>query len=247
MRNKMSLMISRAEGVTVFTVTSNPKSKWPLLCQLLGTLCYSPVCSVSQSLKQKMGRTHTVLGTLQILFGILNVAIWSIFTKGPFFTYVWASVFWFGGVLIAAGIICILANKFPSPCLVCFVVLVNLVSVGLAITAIVFCSVELRRVYFHIHCNPPDYSYDRTTASPLKRAQMNELLKECENFQELVKFMGGGVHVMMLVFASLQICLSISSSVLSLKALFKKKKGDEMEDPECFKPLVEEGLTSPTC
>ncbi|KAL7840151.1 hypothetical protein AOLI_G00254740 [Acnodon oligacanthus] len=248
--SRMSLMISRADGVTVFTVTSNPKSKWPLICQLLGTLCYSPVCSVSQSLKQKMGSFNKVLGVLQILFGVLNVAVWSVFTNAPALTYVWDSVFWFGGVLIAAGIICILADKFPSPCLVSFMVLVNVVSAGLAVSAIVFCAVDLRQIYFANRCNPPDYLYGhyygQTTVSPLKRAQINEQQKECENYQDLLRVVEGGVDIMMLVFSSLQICLAISSSVLSLKALCKKKKGDEMEDPEFYKPLVEEGLTSPT-
>ncbi|KAF5899083.1 transmembrane protein, partial [Clarias magur] len=57
----MSLTISRAEGVTVYTVNSNTKSKWPLICQILGTLCYSPVCSVSLSLKQQFGCALTAL------------------------------------------------------------------------------------------------------------------------------------------------------------------------------------------
>ncbi|XP_036414452.1 transmembrane protein 176B-like [Colossoma macropomum] len=249
----MSLTISRAEGVTVFTVTSNPKSKWPLICQLLSTLCCSPVCSVSQSMKQQLGSINKVLGTLQILFGILSVVVWCIFIDGPIFTYAWVSIFLFGGVLIAAGITCILADKFPSPCLVSFMVLVNLVSVGLAVTAIVFCSVALRLMYFDNNCNPVDYLYYSfhhekiTTVSPLKKAQINELLEECERYQDMLKFVQGGVEIMTIVFASLQICLTISSCVLSLKALFKKKKGDEMEDPEFYKLLMEEGLTSPAC
>lgn len=60
-------MISRAEGVTVYTVQSNPKSKWPLLCQILGTMCYSPVCSVSLRLKQQIGCALTALAVCYAL------------------------------------------------------------------------------------------------------------------------------------------------------------------------------------
>ncbi|ROL41440.1 hypothetical protein DPX16_6838 [Anabarilius grahami] len=46
----MSLTVSQDEGTTVITVTSNPNSKWPVLCQILGSLFCSdsPVCSVSE-------------------------------------------------------------------------------------------------------------------------------------------------------------------------------------------------------
>ncbi|KTG32264.1 hypothetical protein cypCar_00029803 [Cyprinus carpio] len=58
----VSLTVSQGEGLTVITITSNPKSRWPVLCQILGFLCYSPVCSVSQNMKGKLTNIHTALG-----------------------------------------------------------------------------------------------------------------------------------------------------------------------------------------
>ncbi|XP_017564205.1 uncharacterized protein LOC108433876 [Pygocentrus nattereri] len=246
----MSLTMTKAEGVTVFTVTSNPKSKWPLLCQLLGTLCWSPVCSVSQSLKQKIGRTHTVLGTLQILVGLMNVAFGCIFRSVGSFSY-WPlldSCFWLGAGFIAAGIVCILAEKFPSSCLLSFTILVNLVSVGLAITATVFYSVDLVWLPQRSECDQSylygnGYGYYRTTPSPEKKT----LTEDCERKEYIVKLVNRGLDILLIVLAVLQLCVTVSSCVLILKTLCKKKKGDDMEDPELHKPLVEEVLSNPAC
>ncbi|KAL0171351.1 hypothetical protein M9458_031662, partial [Cirrhinus mrigala] len=62
-RCSMTLTVSHDEGLTVITVNSNPKSKWPLLCQILGFLCYNPMCSVSQDVKKgKLKDVHTSFG-----------------------------------------------------------------------------------------------------------------------------------------------------------------------------------------
>ncbi|KAL7840152.1 hypothetical protein AOLI_G00254750 [Acnodon oligacanthus] len=249
-RIRMSLTMTKSDGVTVFTVTSNPKSKWPLICQLLATLCYSPVCSVSQSLKQKMGRTHTALGTLQILVGLMNVGFGCIYRSlGYYYSPLWDGCFWLGAVFIAAGIVCILAEKFPSSCLLSFSVLVNLVSAALAITATVLYSVDLARLPGLSNCNRRGYSYGyeygyySTTPSPDKKT----LIENCERNQYIVKMVYGGLEILMIVLAVLQLCVTISSCALILKTLCKKKKGGEMEDPELHKPLVEEVLSNPTC
>ncbi|XP_042596224.1 uncharacterized protein LOC122139930 [Cyprinus carpio] len=67
----MSLTVSRGESLTVITVTSNPKSKWPVLCQILGFLCCSPVSPASYEMKGKLMHVHTALGYL--IVGILCV------------------------------------------------------------------------------------------------------------------------------------------------------------------------------
>lgn len=58
----MSLTVSQDKGVTVITINSNPNNKWPILCQILGSLCHSPVCAVSQHVKAKMTEICTALG-----------------------------------------------------------------------------------------------------------------------------------------------------------------------------------------
>lgn len=59
----MSVTVSKAEGVTVFTLTSDPDSICPPLCQIFKGLCYSPTCcSVSQHLKKVQSTSQSILG-----------------------------------------------------------------------------------------------------------------------------------------------------------------------------------------
>lgn len=236
------MTVTKADGVMVFTVNSNPKSKWPLFCQLLGTLCCTPFCFVSKSMKQKLGSSHTVLGALQIMVGVSNMAFGSLVRNASYwYTMLWDGCFWMGAVFIAAGIMCILVDKFPSQCLMCFSILVNLVSFGLGITAIVFYSLEIdvSRRYTCEYNNRYSYYYDRTTPVP---TTMNprEDMKNCERYKALLTMLYGGMNIMMIVLCVLLLCLTISSCVLSLKALCKKTKENEVEDPELQKPLVED-------
>lgn len=59
----MSISMSRADGATVVTMTSDTRSSWPPLCQILKALCYSPVwCSVSERLRRLQTSSQTSLG-----------------------------------------------------------------------------------------------------------------------------------------------------------------------------------------
>ena len=58
----MSATMTKADGVTVLTLTSDPKSCGPPPCQILKTLCCSRVCgSVSQQLMVQRA-SQSVLG-----------------------------------------------------------------------------------------------------------------------------------------------------------------------------------------
>lgn len=60
---RMSVSMAKADGVTVFTLTSDPNNPWPPLCQILKGLCYSPMCcTVSQQLKKVQRTSQSVLG-----------------------------------------------------------------------------------------------------------------------------------------------------------------------------------------
>ncbi|MCJ8745447.1 hypothetical protein PDJAM_G00130210 [Pangasius djambal] len=253
----MSLTISRAEGVTVYTVHSNHKSKWPLFCQILGTMCYSPVCSVSLRLKQQLGCALTALATIQIMFGLMNLGFGSLTTAIYRMSDLGPVPFWLGGVIIVVGIMCILAEKFPSPCLVVLTVVMNIVSAGLAITAIVLYSVDLAQTRYY-WCQAPErrdpYDY-WTTASPLKKADWDEVFKRklevyrvCQENQLIMKTISGGLDIMMIVLAVLQLCVTISWCVLNIKALCKKEaNGQDVEDPELRKPLMDQEILNPVC
>ncbi|XP_016341328.1 uncharacterized protein LOC107688223 [Sinocyclocheilus anshuiensis] len=71
----MPLTVSQGEGMMVITVTSNPKSKWPALCQILSSLCYGPVCFASEDMKEKLTDTQRVIGIVQIVVAVMNLVL----------------------------------------------------------------------------------------------------------------------------------------------------------------------------
>uniref|UniRef100_A0A671L0R5 Uncharacterized protein n=1 Tax=Sinocyclocheilus anshuiensis TaxID=1608454 RepID=A0A671L0R5_9TELE len=118
----MTLTVSRGEGLTVITI--------------LGFLCYSPVCSVSQGIKKgKLKDVHTALGIVQMIIGVLNIGVGFVFTcLGSWFTMdrIAQAPFWLCSV-VRLGlflIICMFLNQL-------------LFSAALAITAVVLYSVDL--------------------------------------------------------------------------------------------------------
>uniref|UniRef100_A0A3B1JUB3 Transmembrane protein 176B n=1 Tax=Astyanax mexicanus TaxID=7994 RepID=A0A3B1JUB3_ASTMX len=247
----MSVTMTKADGVTVLTVTSNPKSRCPLLCQILGTLCCSPFYFVSGGLKQQLGSSHTLLGTLQIMVGVITMGFGGIVRSVGWSWWLYDGCFWIGAVFIAAGIVCILVKRFPSPCLICFSILVNLASFGVAVTAIVYYSMELDRMVWNYSCERNEwndgYRYGTTTTGPTTANSWAEYEENCERYKYMLKMTYGGMIIMMLMLSFLLVCVMISSCVLSVKALCKNYKENEMEDPELQKPLMDEVLSSPAC
>ncbi|XP_073703165.1 uncharacterized protein [Garra rufa] len=242
----MAVTVSKGEGLTVIAIASNPKSKWPVLCQILGFLCCSPVCSVSLNMKKKLTNIHTALGTMQIIvgfisivFGILlqSIQIWNILTYS-------GVVFWLGGVVIVIGIVTILAVKFPSPFLLVITVILNIVSAALAITFVVLYSVDLATGN-NLYCNNGYYSsYDNATPSP----EWMRLSEICMQYKYLNKIILGGLDIMMIVLSVLLLCVTISFCVLTGKALCKKDEDAKLvEDPELHKPLMEDATADPAC
>lgn len=65
--HRMSLSVSQDEGVTVITITSNPNSKWPILCQILGTPYVSTICLLPKNVNREMMSIETALGVSQTL------------------------------------------------------------------------------------------------------------------------------------------------------------------------------------
>ncbi|XP_066540094.1 uncharacterized protein [Hoplias malabaricus] len=250
----MSVTVAKSEGVTVLTVTSDPKSKCPLMCQILGTLCCSPFCSVSQTLKQKLGNIYTALGTAQIFYGLMNLAVGAVYNLIRIYGVLYDGAFWLGGVFIAIGIICVVTKRFFSQCLVTMMLLLNLASAALSITAVVLYAMEIYDIPYSYYYNCDWFNdrygygygygygfYPTTAPSDLKQ----KVMENCEDDMYRQKVLRGGMDIMMIFFGVILLCLTISSCVLSLKALCKKK-GDKM-DPEIYKPLVEEDLSSPEC
>lgn len=198
------MTVTKTEGVTVLTVTSDGRSNCPLLCQILGSLCYSPVCSVSQRLKENLGGRQTALG------------------------------------FIVFGVMCILAEKFPSPCLVGITGMTNVISAALAVTAIVVYAVDISTSAWD-----PNYRCDDEYPVPTKLPPETEKnIAICKRNTAALQVLGIGMDIIMIIFAALQLCVAISACVLAFKAACKKETAQQ--DPELSEPLVDETLSNPT-
>ncbi|XP_071253621.1 transmembrane protein 176B-like [Salvelinus alpinus] len=243
----MSVTVTKGGGVTVFTVNSKEGSSWTQLCQILGTLCYSPSCSVSQGLRRLQASSQTALGTIQIMVGVLNIGLGMILVSPDYSNN--GVPYWLGGVFIAVGIMCILAEKFPSPCLVGINVLMNLSGAALAITGIVLYAIDLAHYKFWWICNDDNYNwrddyYGGQVAKPPSYSERDRLLAKCKDAKQIAQMLMNALDIVLIVLTVLQLCVTISSAVLGIKALYKNGK-ENIRDLEQYKPLLEEVTTNP--
>nr|XP_040020333.1 uncharacterized protein LOC120810118 isoform X1 [Gasterosteus aculeatus aculeatus]XP_040020334.1 uncharacterized protein LOC120810118 isoform X1 [Gasterosteus aculeatus aculeatus] len=252
----MSVTVTKGDGVTVFTMTSDSKSLLPPLCQILKNLCYSPVCcSVSQHLRSVQRNAQSVLGALHIMVGLLNVTlgVLLIYFAGLFWMPSFFPV-WIGVIMMLFGIAGIVSEKRPSPCLVAVNVILNLAGVAFSITAIVLYSISIAHIGLWWMCNNYNggyygdyyggrYRQATTTVSP----EMTHMMEECLQGKELALVLLRGINGLLIVLSAMELCLAISSAVLGIKALMSRQKADEekMGDAELYKPLVEEDCSQP--
>ncbi|XP_053288308.1 uncharacterized protein LOC128449261 isoform X2 [Pleuronectes platessa] len=178
----MSVSITKGEGVTVFTMTVDPKSSCPPLCQIIKSLCYSPVwCTVSQQLRAAQRMSQSVLGALHIMTGLLHIGLGVILLNGRsgsgWVMDVTLFPVWMGVLFTLFGVMCILSEKFPSLCLVSINVILNMTGVAFALTAIVLYSINMAGVSLWWMCRD-DYqlNYDDQipTMSTEKRGRIME-------------------------------------------------------------------------
>lgn len=251
----MAVTMTKAEGITVITLTADPQSVCPPLCQILKSLCCSPVCcSVSQQLRKVQRTSQSVLGALHIMVGLLNIGLGAILCSNHSSSW-WQMdesgfPFWLGGMFILFGTTGILSEKYPSPCLVIVNVILNLAGVAFAIAAIVLYSINLANIWLWGMCRDDDYYYyDRsyrhitTTPSPGE-----SIMKEkCLEGKELILMFLRSMNAVLIVLSALELCLVISSAVLGIKALRSLNKGGKkIGDPEHYKALLEEVSCNPT-
>ncbi|XP_035527845.1 membrane-spanning 4-domains subfamily A member 8-like [Morone saxatilis] len=236
----MSVTIAKADGATVLTLTSDPQSTCPPLCQILKGLCYSPVgCSVSQHLRRIQRTSQSVLGALHIMVGLLNIGLGVILGTSDGGLW-WRSdrsyPYWLGGLFILFGVMSILSEKYPSPCLVTLNVILNLAGVGFAITAIVRYSINIAHIYIWSPCR----YYGSYTQAPDLR---DDLVKEkCLEGEALTLMLLRSINALLIVLSVLELCVTFSSAVLGIKALrsSEKKENKSTDDPENYKALLEE-------
>ncbi|XP_059360430.1 membrane-spanning 4-domains subfamily A member 10 [Carassius carassius] len=214
----MSLAVSHGEGVTVITITSNPKSKWPIVCQILGSLCQSPMCAVSQHVKAKMMGIYMALGIMQIILGLLNLMTGILFMSSGIHDYIMVSnaPFWLGGVFLVVGVVSIVAACFPSYFLLLVTVVLNKVSAVLAMIGLAMYAWDLMSFKVFMHYDEKNY---------------DKMIRET-------------LDITMMIFSALQLCVTLSFSVLTLKELCET---NSVEDPQLYKPLKEDVTVSHVC
>ncbi|XP_035527841.1 transmembrane protein 176A-like [Morone saxatilis] len=246
----MSMTMTKAEGVTVFTLTSDPQSTCPPLCQILKGLCYSPVCcSVSQHLRRIQRTSQSVLGALHIMVGLLNIGLAAILcaSRSGSSWQMDSSLFpfWFGGLFMLFGVMSILSEKYPSPCLVILNVILNLVGVCFAIAAIVLYSMNIANIWVGWMCNE-DYMSAYSVRTPSPREDIVQ--EKCLEGAALILMLLRSINAVLIVLSVLELCVTISSAVLGIKALSssEKKENKSTDDPEIYKPLLEEVTSNPT-
>ncbi|XP_033496475.2 transmembrane protein 176A-like isoform X1 [Epinephelus lanceolatus] len=250
----MSITMAKADGVTVFTVTSDTQSVCPPLCQIIKGLCYSPVCcSVSQRLRTFQRSSQSILGALHIMVGLLNIGLGVVLmcSRGGSWWQMDETgfPFWLGGVFMLFGIIGIVSEKCPSPCLVIINVILNLAGVGFAIASIVLYSINMTNIWLWSMCDN-NYNYDyysrhRPTSAP---SPGEEIMKEkCLEGKEMVLMLLRSINAVLIVLSALELCLVISSAVMGIKALRSSEKEEDKKigDPESYKPLLEEVTSNP--
>nr|XP_055067238.1 uncharacterized protein LOC129448700 isoform X1 [Misgurnus anguillicaudatus]XP_055067239.1 uncharacterized protein LOC129448700 isoform X1 [Misgurnus anguillicaudatus] len=172
-----------------------------------------------KDMKETFTNTHTALG---IIVGV-NIALCCFGLAG--------SYFWFSSVCLLAGIVCIIAVKYPSSGLLIVAVILNIVNAALAITTVVQHLMDLAMRESSESC----YSYFRYS--------MRSQEDNCKYYNNLNKVFLEGVHIMMTVLSGLQFCVTFSFIFLTLKVMCKKDGGTKSEEkPQAVMQAEEMGI-----
>ncbi|KAG7251521.1 hypothetical protein CRUP_032686 [Coryphaenoides rupestris] len=135
--------------------------------------------------------------------------------------------FWMGALFIFFGILCILSERFPSPCLVVSSVCAHLAGVAFAIAAVVLYSINLAVMSFWWLCRDDNYYY--SSWAPTNTPRSPEDMERCLEGKRIIQMVLGGVNVLLIILSVLQLCVSISCVVLGIKAVKKSfKKTDQV-------------------
>uniref|UniRef100_A0A4W6BNH3 Uncharacterized protein n=1 Tax=Lates calcarifer TaxID=8187 RepID=A0A4W6BNH3_LATCA len=218
----MSVSMTKADRVTVFTLTSDLKSPYPPVCEIFKGLCYNPVCcTVSQHLRRT---SQSSLGTLHIMIGSLNIGFGVIVGLSqyhfqtllyPVYFLVWFCI-WFSFVIVN--------------------VILNLAGVGFAIAAIILYSnvVNIGDRWLSWTCSFEDY-----WRIPTPYPELPPMITKGNVFFMSHQMFMRNINAMLVVLSVLELCVTISSAVLGIKAL----RSSEKEEDKLHKPLLEEITT----
>ncbi|XP_020788711.2 uncharacterized protein LOC110167687 [Boleophthalmus pectinirostris] len=232
----MAMSLKRTEGVTVITLTSDTSSTCPPVCQLLGSLCYTPaLCSRHMAIPRR--GSLTVLGSLWIMAGLMQPALAAIlFSNRGTASFSLLDTYcpmWIGAVFVVVGVSNIQTEKNPHPCVLLFNSILSLAGAVMSVFAIIWYSSQ-----FTFYCYSPifrcldlgnDYYWhgrQTTTPNPHEEAVRQQTRK----VQQALKSVVFGVSVVLMAMAVLGPCLWLSSTILSIKALKSPQDKSESTD-----------------
>uniref|UniRef100_A0A3B5LC13 Transmembrane protein 176l.2 n=1 Tax=Xiphophorus couchianus TaxID=32473 RepID=A0A3B5LC13_9TELE len=213
----MSVTMTRNDGVTVFTVQSDPQSRWPPVCQILKSLCYSPLCcSLSPQVRKSQGMSFSVLGAIQIMIGLLNLGL--------------------GGTLLITVSYWYILFKLVKLINVILNVILNLTGVGFAIAAIVLYSIYISHLnIWWWNCSTSrSYNYDNTRTPPSQSE--SELFRQLCLEGNLVSQVR--MNVVLILLSIMELCVAISAVVLSIKTLRNSAQEEDTVSPHKLNQLV---------
>ncbi|KAM4600900.1 uncharacterized protein ACJ7VT_020766 [Polymixia lowei] len=227
------------------------KTTCPKLCQIIRDLCHSLECC--QLLPGLLISSPAVLGTLQIMTGVVNIGLGTGRTSTqPGDLTSLGAAYWLGGVYITAGIMCVLAGRFPSPCLVGFTVFMNLAGVIFAVTGIVLYAIDLSDTSLYWMCDSrryfvEDYDYDsggygdQAAQMAMRERHKRDFNDNCKTVAFLAERLLTAMDILLVILAVLQLCVNISAAVLGIKALIspiKREKGSQGAEPVLKQVLI---------
>ncbi|KAI1901446.1 hypothetical protein AGOR_G00034520 [Albula goreensis] len=257
---RMELSVTKGEGFTVLTLTSNPGSSSSILCQILKALCCGPSCAVTNGVRKLMDGTQSALATTQVMMGLFTIGFGAVLLStydGPYLLSEIYAPYWLGPIFIFSGICSIIAERFPSKCVVYFNAVVNLVSVLFAVTAFAFYLVDegvwmIQERLCHDYTRQKtryddydDYGYRRHPQINSTEVEgiIDHDLELCRMYKRLLRPMLLSLRGVLVAVAVLQFCANISVVVLGIRAL---KKGEaSKEDADAQQPLMEEEAADP--
>ncbi|XP_007570616.1 uncharacterized protein LOC103150813 isoform X2 [Poecilia formosa] len=212
----MSVSVDADTGVTVVTIATD---NWSMLAQWR-QIIRALSCGPSWRSATKGSSVVRALGTVQIMVGVFNVGL------GP--ERVETFPYWLGVPFMAAGVLSLLADRFPLRWLTGFSVFLNIAGSILSIVAIVLYAVHLASFTVIGMCG----ILDETNS------------KNCIFLANLAQKLLRGVDITMIVMSVLQLCVCISLAVLGNKAFYYRRK--DVKDVVIQQPLVKDGhMTSP--
>ncbi|KAM9807373.1 uncharacterized protein LOC133160653 isoform X2 [Syngnathus typhle] len=190
--SRMSVTAMGDKNVAVVTVASNQTSA-------LGSIQSCGCCRPCRVLK---GEAKAVLGTIQILVGVINMGLGVGRTRiRPGDLASLGAAYWIGAVFVTAGVLSLLSGQCPSCCFASLTVTVNVLCAVLSVVAVVLYALDLAPLSVGLFCGSGSW-HDGG----------------CEEVALYAIRLTRGLDITLLILAVLVLCVSISMSVLAVAA-----------------------------